>query len=158
MHQKWNNTDGAVHMMSSPEVYLDFSKTHMFKELMSNTAGFAFNCPVHFDGAPMPLGQNADKVYQVKITYYCEDNTRRTPQKKYTIRVKISPDEGRHLKWADRIENPLGIRVVEYDIVSDNGDPLDTVFLNEENAQGNEEPLDNVFEGEENITEMEGQL
>lgn len=132
MHQKWNNVDGAVKMMSSPDVYAAFTETALFKELMSNTAGFAFKCPVHFDGAPMPLGQNQDKVYQVKITYFCEDNARRTTPKKYTIRVKISPDEGRHIKWADRIENPLGIRVIEYNVTEGGGDPLNTVFTIEE--------------------------
>ena len=33
------------------------------------------------------------------------------------------------IKWSDRLDNPLGIRVSEYEIESENGDPLNTGYL-----------------------------
>ena len=38
-------------------------------------------------------------------------------------------DDGTEIKWSDRLNNPLGIRVSEYEIESGNGDPLDTGYL-----------------------------
>ena len=45
------------------------------------------------------------------------------------IKIKLLTQDGTYVKWADRIENPLGLKVVEYTIVSGAGDPLDTGFL-----------------------------
>ena len=48
--------------------------------------------------------------------------------KDYTIKVKIDEEAGKTLRWVDRIENPLGLRVTEYKIVEGDGDPLNTGF------------------------------
>ena len=37
--------------------------------------------------------------------------------------------DGTTINWADRLNNPLGIRVSEYVVESGNGDPLDTGYL-----------------------------
>ena len=37
--------------------------------------------------------------------------------------------DGTTMKWVDRLNNPLGVRVSEYIIESGNGDPLDTGYL-----------------------------
>lgn len=126
MTKKWNGVDGAVRIMSSDDVYSTFINTTMYNDLLGSIAGFAFNCPVTFEGAPLYLP--AEDKYQVKIRYFCEDSSGRTPEKDYTIKLKIAADEGTNIKWADRIENPLGLRVTEYDVTSGNGDPLDTIL------------------------------
>ncbi|MBR2412381.1 MAG: hypothetical protein IKB10_01820 [Alphaproteobacteria bacterium] len=130
MAKKWNGADGAVRIMSSTEIYDAFANTTLFTELLGTSAGFAFNCPVIFQEGPIYL--TAEDMYQVKIRYFCEDNTGRTPEKDYTIKLRIEADTGTQIKWADRIENPLGLRVTEYEVISGNGDPLDTVLQDAE--------------------------
>ncbi len=130
MIKKWNGVDGAVRIMSSPEIYDVFANTTLFTDLLGSNAGFAFNCPVIFQEGPLYL--TTEQKYQVKIRYFCEDSTGRTPEKDYTIKLSIEADKGTQIKWADRIENPLGLRVTEYEVISGNGDPLDTVLQDEE--------------------------
>ena len=74
----------------------------------------------------------AEDAYQVKIRYFCADNTGRTRQKDYTIKLKLQEEDNSQIKWADRIDNPLGLRVAEYLIVDGDGDPLNIGFLSTE--------------------------
>ena len=130
MIKKWNGVDGAVRLMSSDDVYSAFINTAMYNDLLGSVAGFAFNCPVTFEGAPLYLP--AEDKYQVKIRYFCADNTGRTWPKDYTIKLKLQEEDNSQIKWADRIDNPLGLRVAEYTIISGDGDPLNTGFLSTE--------------------------
>ncbi len=127
MHQKWNSNNGAVRIMSTDQVYADFTDTDMFNAIMSEAPNF--NCLVNFDGAPMYMA--SEDVYQVKFRYFCTDNAGQTAPKDYTIKLKLETEDNTKIQWADRIDNPLGIRVSKYEVVSENGDPLDTGFLNE---------------------------
>ena len=127
MHQKWNSDDGAVRIMSTDNVYAEFADTAMFNAIMSEAP--SFNCLVNFDGAPMYLA--SEDAYQTKIRYFCTDNTGQTTPKDYTIKMKLETDNNAQIKWADRVDNPLGLRVSRYEIISGDGDPLDTGFLSE---------------------------
>lgn len=130
MHKKWNAADGVIRTMSTDKVYSDFAKTTLFKDVMSNNlANIPVQCVVSFYGAPMKLNTTDKNTYQTKIVYFCVDNTGRRGKKDYTIRLKLLEQEGVQIRWADRIENPLGLKVDEYTIISENGDPLDTGFL-----------------------------
>lgn len=135
MQKKWNAIDGNVRTMSTEEVYADFTKTAMFNAMMGGgMPNFDFRCPVIFDGAPIPMPAEDGRdtttdTFLVKFHYFCADNTGRTPEKGYTIKMKIKSDEGTSIKWTDRIENPLGLRVAEYTISSGDSDPLDMKFL-----------------------------
>lgn len=126
MHQKWNSDDGAVRIMSTDRVYADFADTAMFNAIMAENP--KFNCLVNFGGAPMYLA--SEDAYQVKFRYFCSNSTGQTTPKDYTIKLKLDTENNTRIKWSDRIDNPLGLRVSEYQIVSDNGDPLNTGFLN----------------------------
>ena len=126
MHQKWNSTDGAVRIMSTDDVYAKFADTALFTAIMSEAP--SFNCMVDFHGMRhLSLGD----AYQVEFRYFCSDSTGQTTPKDYTIKLKLEAEDNAQIKWADRVDNPLGLRVSEYEIVSGNGDPLDTGFLNE---------------------------
>lgn len=127
MQKKWNYTDGVIKNWSSPDVYAAFANTAMFNAIMSETPDFAFHCPVSFYYAPTYLAR--DDMYQVKIKYFCANNAGPLPSKDYTIKIKLAMNDGTQIKWADRIDNPLGLRVVEYKISEGDGDPLDTGFL-----------------------------
>lgn len=126
MHKKWNSDDGAVRIMSTDQVYADFANTDMFIAMMAGMPDFEFQCPVAFDGAPIYLV--SEDMYQVKFRYFCTDNAGHTISKDYTIKLKLMTEDHTQIKWADRIENPLGLRVAEYTVVSENGDPLNTGF------------------------------
>ncbi len=129
MHKKWNGEDGAVRIMSTDAVYADFMNTAMFSAIMSEMPDFEFTCPVIFDGIRYLTTEDA---YQVKIRYFCADNTGRTGSKDYTIKLKLQEYDNSQIKWADRIDNPLGLRVAEYSIIDGDGDPLNTGFLSTE--------------------------
>lgn len=129
MHNKWNMENGIVHLMSTDDVYADFADKKIVVALMSAIPDFEFNCPVSFDGPVLYLA--TEDVYQVKIRYFCEDSTGPLPRKDYTIKIKLATEGDQNIKWADRMDNPLGLRVSEYAIAEGDGDPLDTGFLSE---------------------------
>lgn len=132
MHKKWNGENGIVRTMSTDDVYSDFVKTALYNDVMSNAVpNITVQCAIIFDGAPMYLasGSSNTDTYQTKIKYICEDSTGRIAPKDYTIKIKLFTQDGSYIKWADRIENPLGLKVEEYTIVSGAGDPLNTGFL-----------------------------
>ena len=131
MQKKWNAQDGIVRITSTDDVYADLIGTSMFRAIMSGMPGFDFHCPVNFDGAPMRMTDTATRevYYLTKIRYFCTDNnTGQTTPKDYTIKMKIDDEASKPLRWVDRIENPLGLRVIEYTIVEGDGDPLNTGF------------------------------
>ena len=132
MQKKWGTESGIVKNWSTNDVYAQFADTQMFNAMMSGMPNFDFRCNVGFlDKQPMKLVSESRQqdVYQVKIRYFCEDNTGPTSPKDYTIKIKLGQNDDVRVKWADRIDNPLGLHVAGYEILSDNGDPLDTGFL-----------------------------
>lgn len=128
MRRKWNNSDdGVVRAWSSPDVYQAFTETGMWNAIMNDIPDFKFSCPVEFQtGAIAP---RTDDTYAVSFTYYCTNSDRQGTTKDYTIVLKLEMDDGATVRWADRLNNPLGIRVTEYTVESDNGDPLNTGYL-----------------------------
>ncbi|MDW2994878.1 MAG: VirB8/TrbF family protein [Alphaproteobacteria bacterium] len=126
MTKKWNSVDGFVRNMSTDGVYTDFINTSAFNTIMNDTPSYNLQCDVFFDGEPLPISKD---TYQVTFRYFCKDSTRPATQKDYTIRIKIETQDNTKIKWANKIENPLGMRVSEYEIISENGDPLDTGFM-----------------------------
>lgn len=128
MRRKWNNSDdGVVRAWSSPDVYQAFTETGMWNAIMNDIPDFKFSCPVEFQtGAIAP---RTDDTYAVNFTYYCTNSDRQGTTKDYTIVLKLEMDDGATVRWADRLNNPLGIRVTEYTVESNNGDPLNTGYL-----------------------------
>ncbi len=127
MQKKWNAIDGAVRIMSDDNVYRDFAQTDMFVAMMSGMPDFNFRCPVNFIEGPTYLP--SEDMYKVKIQYFCDDNiSGQTVKKEYTIKLKLSMEDNTEIRWADKIENPLGLWVSEYKIIEGDGDPLDTGF------------------------------
>lgn len=137
MQLKWNGENGFVKQTSTPAVYADFAKTGMFNAMMRDgMPGFDFMCSVSFTESPdtdkiidTNDGFRAVDAYLVRFRYACTDNkTGQTTPKMYTIKLKLVPDDEIQFKWRDRIDNPLGLRVSEYEVVAGDGDPLDTGF------------------------------
>lgn len=130
MNKKWNSLDGVIKRMSTDNVYSDFVSTFAFNEIMTDAPNYNIQCSVFFDTEPLLISSVSNQdTYQVKFRYFCEDSTRPIAQKDYTIRMKIETQDNNYVKWASKIDNPLGIRVSEYEVISGNGDPLDTGFM-----------------------------
>lgn len=124
MRQKWGSADGVIAAWSTPDVYNAFRKTGLYTAIIQDYPDFAFECNVNFRGRPMQLKQN---LYTVKFEYYCSDNNGQTDIKDYTINVGVTMDDAAKIKWTERLNNPLGVRVSEY-VVDGGADPLDTVY------------------------------
>lgn len=120
MQKKWSATeDGTVYTWSTPEVYNDFSKTSMWLAYMDEVPDFEFHCPVEFTG----MSPRTENTYAVSFRYFCTNSDGQTTKKDYTIVLKLKLEDT--IKWTDRLDNPLGIRVSEYRVESGESDPLD---------------------------------
>lgn len=129
MQRKWSaGSDGTVYMWSTPDVYKQFTQTRMWTAYMNELPGFDFKCPVEFIGDVRPRAEN---TYAVNFRYFCtnsdgqsgEETSTIVVKKDYTIVLRLEPENA--IKWTDRLQNPLGIRVSGYEIESGDGDPLD---------------------------------
>lgn len=130
MRTKWNNDlNGIVYTWSNQNVYNEFTKTSMWNALMSSIPDFEFSCSVEFDNNAIEPRTN--DTYAITFRYFCSDINGQSDKKEYKIKIKLENEK--NLKWVDRVNNPLGIRVSEYEILSGNGDPLDTGFLEDTN-------------------------
>ena len=125
MQQKWGTNNGVVAAWSTPDIYKVFQKTGLYNAIMSDYPDVPFNCVVNFHGRPMQL---LNDKYTVKFSYYCSDSNGQTEMKDYTILVGIEMADDVQIKWTERLNNPLGIKVSEYKVEGGGGDPLDTVY------------------------------
>ncbi|MDR1338379.1 MAG: hypothetical protein LBJ73_05135 [Rickettsiales bacterium] len=131
MQRKWTNEgeEGTVYMWSTPEVYQEFMKTRMWMAYMAEPPDFEFRCPVEFTG---PIARRARdpktnelNTYAVSFRFFCTNSDGQTTEKDYTIEVKLELENT--IKWTERLNNPLGIRVSEYKVEVGRGDPLDFI-------------------------------
>ncbi len=129
MCQKWNNDEnGIVRTWSTSDVYNAFTQTNLWTALMNDVPDFEFTCPVEFQ--PGAIAPRSNDTYAVSFSYFCANSDGQIDKKDYTIVLRLELDGDATIKWSDRLNNPLGIRVAEYRIESGNGDPLDTGYLN----------------------------
>lgn len=126
MQSIWNE---KVRVMSTDDVYANFTDTDMFKAITGLLPDFDFSCHVSFDGNPMYF--SAENAYRVRFKYFCADetgNVQEADSKFYTVQIKLHETGDTEINWADRINNPLGLRISEYKIIDGDGDPLNTGF------------------------------
>ena len=133
MQKKWSaSEDGTVYTWSTPEVYANFAKTSMWAAYMDEVPDFEFHCPVEFTGiAPRSRNKQTSDIdtYAVSFRYFCTNSDGQKHQKDYTIILKL--ELGNKIKWTDRLDNPLGIRVSEYKVESGEPDPLEFKWISE---------------------------
>lgn len=125
VRKKWSNDENAlVRAWSNDNVYNEFTQTALWNALMSEIPDFEFACPVEFTtGAIVP--RSGDDTYAVNFRYFCVNNDGQIAPKDYTIVLRLDMGEGKKMKWADRLNNPLGIRVAEYTVESVDGNTND---------------------------------
>lgn len=126
MQRKWaSDGTGVVSAWSDADVYADFQQTRLYNVLMRDGATINMTCTVEFPQGRLAPRKNGT-TYAVPFSHICTNNNGQATRKDYTIVVSIE-EMGKDdtMKWGDRINNPLGVRVVGYEIESGNGDPLD---------------------------------
>lgn len=136
MQKKWNDRDGIVHTLSGDDVWATFSDTDMWSAIMTSITQHialpAFTCRVNFPESYSVIpyaGSRTKDEYEVHFYYDCNLNGQ-THSKDYRIHVKLQAEGDMTIKWVDRLDNPLGIKVIEYNHLDDNGDPLSKTTWN----------------------------
>lgn len=124
MQRKWSaSADGTVYQWSTPEVYSRFANTRMWLAYMDEVPDFEFRCPVEFTA----LAPRSENTYAISFRYFCTDSSGQVDEKDYTIEVKLEMENT--IKWTDRLNNPLGLRVSEYNVEHGDDDPLDFKWI-----------------------------
>ncbi|MBO4683015.1 MAG: hypothetical protein J5611_00335 [Alphaproteobacteria bacterium] len=126
MRQKWGS-DGLVAMWSSGAVYKEFKKTDLYNAIMNDIPDFEFECPMTVQSAGS-FRKFKENEYTVSVSYYCKYSDGQTDKKNYTIRIGLDVNKNPTVPWQEKLDNPLGIKVSQYVIESNNGDPLDTGY------------------------------
>lgn len=138
--RNWAN---VVKSWSSDSVYSAFTKTALYSDYMDYASGDqppALSCSVNFSGTSQEQAINDTtprysdyNEYVVNFVWICKNSGRQTVQKNYMIRIKIdSVLDKRPENLNKLLSNPLGTRVIEYKVLSvdgntsDHSDPLDS--------------------------------
>lgn len=126
MQRKWGNgDDGVISMWSNSDVFEDFSKTAMREALMYSNATIDVKCTVEFPAGGVVKRRANGLTWTANFNYICANNDGQLPRKEYTIIIELEKEDEATIKWGERLNNPLGIRVSRYEIENGNGDPLD---------------------------------
>ncbi|MBQ0013067.1 MAG: hypothetical protein KBS86_00645 [Proteobacteria bacterium] len=120
MQRKWSE-GGIIDTLSSNKVFAEFINQNddIWYAVLQDADNFPGVCTVEFPSEVfLPFAEN---TYQVKFIYTCNLGGQ-TRIKDYTIKLKL--ETGDTEKWSDRLDNPLGMRVIEYSVMDGNSDPL----------------------------------
>lgn len=126
MEKKWNSDNGAIRTWSDDKVYNAFSKTSAFRKYMGNKTPDK-TCVVKIlsvQQLTMDIKAQNQERYQVAIENVCTDRFGQTTNTPYKLHIDIATDNTT-VKWKNRLENPLGLKVVQYKVVEGGTDPLD---------------------------------
>ncbi len=131
MNKKWNAKDGLVKIWSTDDVYKTFSGTSTVNSIRRHgVQNLALSCTVDFINSEPIKYLKQEQLYQIKLRYNCANNAGPLSTKDYTIALRLVSGDIEKIKWTDRIENPLGLRVSEYKITDGGLDPLDSFVIN----------------------------
>ncbi len=132
-----NNWNRVVKAWSSNKVYTDFMKTRLYADYMIGAQIPSVSCYVDF------VNKNEERaiidlkngLYNVNFTWTCVDKNsgRQTEPKSYKIQIRIQSDvDSKPSGLLNNLEklrnNPLGIQVVQYNVMGNGTDPLNSVF------------------------------
>ena len=132
MKKNWDGQNGVVKTTSTEDVFADFWNTSMYQEFLLNNANFDFSCSVEFPSGSVNRYTTDGSTYTVDFKWFCTNSYGQTDRKDYRIKITLVTDDVQSMKWADHMENPLGLRVAEYSVESGDGDPLDAFVVGNE--------------------------
>ena len=127
-----NNWSKLVAPWSSEQTWEEFIKTKLYKQYQFDEKLPTVSCSVNF-----PNSTNSpavvilkDDMYEVNFVWICKDENigGQTTQKNYKIMIRIRSDLNKQVrKDLNKLRNnPLGIRVISYEVQDDKGDPLNS--------------------------------
>jgi len=113
-----------LYAYSDEEVFRAMTKTDLYYAVMEGKwEPLIFNCGVTFAKQP-ELHTRATGTYSVRISYQCKDDSSgQTQSKPFTILVSVKVMDS--VRWNERLDNPLGLKVVGYEVMDGDPDPLD---------------------------------
>ncbi len=128
------NWSRIVKPWSSNKVFSALTGTKLYTEFADGEHLPDITCSVNFtssDNDKPILRMSNDNTYLVKFAWVCENIGGQTTQKNYKIQIKIKSDLDEKtsgtLDYLEKLQkNPLGLQVVQYDVLDGRGDPLDS--------------------------------
>jgi len=129
MRARWANDDsGVIKTRSTDAVFGEFLLTDMVN-IVNQDLDEAFNikCDVEFhQNGAIRLKVGTKDTYTVYFAYKCKDGFLGDQEYKQEIvaDVTLETTAQNSIRWAERMENPLGIRVSGYQIIKGDKDPL----------------------------------
>jgi len=138
MRAKWANSDnGIIKTRSTDDVFGDFVMTNMVNIIRQDfDTPFNIKCDVEFyEHQPVIKNVNKKDTYTVRFGYVCDYGAMDGKKyvQNYVIDVTLASTAMDAVRWAERMENPLGFRVSNYEVINNQDDPLNwTNALEEE--------------------------
>ena len=127
------NWSRIVKPWSSNKVFEKLVQTRLYKEFAFGEQMPTVSCSVNFSSPnnDEPVLRMTNDTYNVKFTWVCKNIGGQTTQKNYKIQIRIKSDldekSSGTLDYLEKLrDNPLGIQVVQYDVLDGRGDPLDS--------------------------------
>ena len=128
------NWSRIVKPWSSSKVFEKLTQTSLYKEFADGEHLPNVSCSVNFsspNNANPILRMSKDNTYHVTFAWVCENIGGQTTQKNYKIQIRIKSDLDEKtsgtLDYLEKLQkNPLGLQVVQYDVLDGRGDPLDS--------------------------------
>ena len=127
------NWSKIVKPWSSDKVFSSLSKTSLYKEFALGDQLPNISCNVNFSSQnnDEPVLRMNNDTYNVKFTWICKNIGGQTTQKNYKIQIRIQSDlDDKVSGTLENLEklrnNPLGLQVVQYNVLENKNDPLDS--------------------------------
>ena len=138
MRARWAPvSSGIIKSRSTDTVFGKFADTEMVNVIRRENLDEAFTvkCSVEFprnDAVVLPKIDEKN-TYIVDFSYVCSygDSDSVEHIESYEIKITLESTEKTAVKWAERMENPLGFRVTKYEVLNGQPDPLDNVVFEE---------------------------
>lgn len=129
MRARWaNSDDGVVKTRSTDAVFGEFLLTDMVNIVNQDLdEPFNIECRVEFhENHAVVLKVGTKDTYTVKFAYFCKDGSLgdQEYQQEFVVDVTLETTAQNAIRWAERMENPLGVRVNGYQVVKGDRDPL----------------------------------
>ena len=127
------NWSKIVKPWSSNDVFAKMTKTALYKDFALGDQLPNISCTVNFasQNNDNPVLRLNDDTYNVNFTWICKNSGGQTTQKNYKIQIRIKSDLDEKVSGTlENLEklrdNPLGIQVVQYNVLGNKNDPLDS--------------------------------
>lgn len=135
MRAKWaNNDNGVIKTRSTDEVFGKFAMTDMANIIRQDLdEAFDITCNVDFFAQHSVVeDRNINGAYVVSFNYVCSYGPMadQTFKRQYKLRVQLETTAKNAVKWAERMENPLGLRVSKYEVIDRQNKVIDDDPLN----------------------------